>query len=101
VSAERVVALEEVACQVAVDPDRPAGDGLSPGTRAAVENAEPDPATVERRCVRCSTEQARDLLEYFDRVAATLQLEGDYERSTSCAQAAEQLRRALEGPVLT
>ena len=57
--------------------------------------------TVERRCVRCSTEQARDLLEYFDRAAATLQLDGDYERSTSCAQAAEQLRRTLEGPVLT
>lgn len=101
VPAEHVVPIEEAACQVAVDPDRLAGVALSPDARAAIENAEADTETVERRCVRCSTEQARDLLEYFDRAAATLQLDGDYERSTSCAQAAEQLRRTLEGPVLT
>jgi hypothetical protein len=101
VAAGHVVPIEETACQVAVDPDRLAAVPLSPEARAAIENAEADTETVERRCVRCSTDQARDLLEYFDRVAATLQLAGDYERSTSCAQAAEQLRRTLEGPVLT
>jgi hypothetical protein len=101
VLAEYTVPIEETACQVAVDPDRLAGVALSPEARAAIENAEVDTETVERRCVRCSTDQARDLLEYFDRAAATLQLDGDYERSTSCAQAAEQLRRTLEGPVLT
>jgi hypothetical protein len=98
---EHVVPLEEAACQVAVGPDPLAGVALSPDARAAIENAEAETETVERRCVRCSTEQARDLLEYFDHAAATLQLEGDYERSTSCAQAAERIRRALEGPVLT
>jgi hypothetical protein len=98
---EHIVAIEEAACQVAVDPDHRAGAELSPDTRAAIENAEVDTETVERRCVRCSPEQARALLEYFDRAAATLQLDGDYERSTSCAQAAEQIRRVLEGPVVT
>jgi hypothetical protein len=101
VPAEHVVPIEEAACQVAVDPDRLAGVALSPDARAVIENAEADTETVERRCVQCTTDQARDLLEYFDRAAATLQIDGDYERSTSCAQAAEQLRRTLEGPVLT
>jgi hypothetical protein len=101
VPAEHVVAIEEAACQVAVDADRRAGADLSADARAALENAEVETDTVERRCVRCSPEQARALLEYFERAPATLQLDGDYERSTSCAQAAEQIRRVLEGPVLT
>jgi hypothetical protein len=99
--ADHVVPIEEVACQVAVGPDHLAGVDLRPDSQAAIENAEVDTETVERRQVRCSTDQAQDLLQYFDRAAATLQIGGDYERSTACAQAAEQLRRTLEGPVLT
>ena len=53
------------------------------------------------RLVRCTEEQARDLLEYFDRAAAALEVRGDYERSTSCAQAAELIRRTLDGRVIT
>ena len=96
-----VLPIEEVACQVAVDADDPAGGQLRPETKVAIENAESDTETVDRRCVRCTDEQARDLLEYFDRAAAALELRGEYERSTSCAQAAELIRRALDGPVTT
>jgi hypothetical protein len=99
--ADHVVPIEEVACQVAVGPDHLAGVSLRPDSRAAIENAEVDMETVERRQVHCSTDQAQDLLQYFERAAATLQMDGHYERSTACAQAAEQLRRTLEGPVLT
>jgi len=96
-----VLPIEEVACQVAVDADDPAGGTLRPETKATIENAESDTETIERRCVRCTEEQARDLLEYFDQAAATLQVHGDYERSTSCAQAAERIRRTLDGRVDT
>lgn len=96
-----VLPIEEVACQVAVDADDRAGGALRPDTKAAIENAEADTETVDRRCVRCTEEQARDLLEYFDHAAATLEVRGDYERSTSCAQAAELIRRTLDGPVDT
>lgn len=96
-----VLPIEEVACQVAVDADDPAGGTLRPDTTAAIENAESDADTVDRRCVRCTEEQARDLLEYFDRAAAALEVRGDYERSTSCAQAAELIRRTLDGRVTT
>jgi hypothetical protein len=96
-----VLPLEEVACQVAVDADDPAGGELRPETKVAIENAESDTQTVDRRCVRCTEDQARDLLDYFDRAAAALELRGDYERSTSCAQAAEVIRRTLDGRVTT
>jgi hypothetical protein len=96
-----VLPIEELACQVAVDPDHPAGGTLPPATKAAIENAESDAETVDRRCVRLTEDQARDLLEYFDRAAGVLQLRGDYERSTSCAQAAELIRRTLDGRVTT
>lgn len=96
-----VFPIEEVACQVAFDADDPAGGTLRPETKAAIENAESDAQTVDRRCVRCTEEQARDLLDYFDRAAASLELRGDYERSTSCAQAAELIRRTLGGRVAT
>ena len=68
-------------------PPDPAGGTLRRKAKAAVQKAERDAETVDRRCVRCSDDEARDLLEYFDRVAAALELR--YERSTSCAQAAE------------
>ena len=96
-----VLPLEEVACQVAVDADDPVGGTLRPETKVAIENAESDAETVDRRCVRCTEDEARDLLEYFDRAAAALEVRGDYERSTSCAQAAELIRRTLEGRVPT
>ena len=96
-----VFPIEEVACQVAVDADEPAGGPLRPETKAAIENAESDAETVDRRCVRCTEEEARDLLDYFDRAAAALELRGDYERSTSCAQAAQLIRRTLDGRVTT
>ena len=96
-----VFPIEEAACQVAVDADDPAGGPLRPETKVAIENAESDAETVDRRCVRCTDDQARDLLDYFDRAAAALELRGDYERSTSCAQAAELIRRTLDGRVTT
>lgn len=96
-----VLPLEEVACQVAVDADDPVGGTLRPETKVAIENAESDAETVDRRCVRCTEDEARDLLEYFDQAAAALEVRGDYERSTSCAQAAELIRRTLEGRVTT
>ncbi len=94
-----VFPIEEVACQVAVDADDPVGGTLTPDTKAAIENAESDTQTVDRRCVRCTDEQAGDLLEFFDRAAAALERRGDYERSTACAQAAEVIRRTLGGRV--
>ena len=96
-----VLPIEEVACQVAVDADDPAGGMLGSETKAAIENAESDAETVDRRSVRCTENQARDLLEYFDRAAAALEQRGDYERSASCAQAAEVIRRTLDGRVTT
>ena len=57
-----VLPLEEVACQVAVDADDPAGGTLRPETKAAIENAESDAETVDRRRVRCTEEEARDLV---------------------------------------
>jgi len=96
-----VLPIEEVACRVAVDAEDPAGATLRPETRTAVENAERDTETVDRRRVRCTDEQAGDLLEFFDRAAAALELRGEYERSTACAQAAELIRRALHGRVVT
>ena len=96
-----VFPIEEVACRVAVDPDDPVGATLRRETRVAVENAERDTETVDRRRVRCTDEQAGDLLEFFDRAAAALEERGEYERSTACAQAAELIRRALHGRVAT
>jgi hypothetical protein len=96
-----VIPIEEVACQVAVDADDPVGAGLSPETKAAIENAESDTQTVDRRRVRCTAEQAGDLLAFFDRAAAALERRGEYERSTACAQAAELIRRTLGGRVAT
>ncbi len=96
-----VFPIEEVACQVAAEVDAPVGEPLRPETKAAIENAESDPQTVDRRRVRCTAEQASELLEYFDRAAAALEVRGDYERSTSCAQAAEVIRRTLDGRVTT
>jgi hypothetical protein len=84
-----VLPLEEVACQVAVDADDPAGGTLRPETTAAIENAESDAETVDRHRVRCTEEETRDLFEYFGRAAAALEVRGGYERSTSCGQAAE------------
>jgi len=51
--------IEEVACQVAVDADDPAGGTFLLETTAATENAESDAETVDRRCVRCTENQAR------------------------------------------
>jgi hypothetical protein len=97
-----VVPIEELACQVAVGgPDGEGDSPLEPGTKAAVENAEPETGDVDLRRVRCTPQEARELLQYFDHIAATLQGAGDYERSTACAQAAERIRRTLDGPVLT
>ena len=96
-----IIPIEEVACQVAVDADDPVGGTLRPETKVAIENAESEAETVDRRSVRCTEDQARDLLEYFDQAAAALEVRGDYERSTSCAQAAELIRRTLDGRVTT
>jgi hypothetical protein len=98
-----VVSIHEAACQVAVGEIDGAGEkpGLRPETRVAIENAAVDPEDSQMRRVLCTGEDARDLIQFFDRVAATLQLGGNYDRSTACAQSAERLRRLLDGPVLT
>ena len=98
-----VVPIDEAACQVAVGEIDGAGEDpvLRPETKAAIENAEADTENSQVRRVRCTGADARDLSQFFDRVAATLQLGGDYDRSTACAQSAERVRRLLDGPVLT
>lgn len=100
-----VVPIEEAARRAALAVDR-AGSRLGPDIRAMIAEAdatfaESDPAGVDRRRIHCGPEQARALLEYFHHVAAALQQRGDYEGSTACAQAAESLRRTLEGPAAT
>jgi hypothetical protein len=98
-----VVPIEEAACQAAVgELEGLAGlSVLRPETKAAIEDAEAETENSDLRRVRCTGEDARDLIEFFDRTAAALQLAGDYDRSTACAQSAERLRRLLDGPVLT
>jgi len=98
-----VVPIDEAACQVAGGEIDGAGAEpvLRPETRAAIENAAADTENSQGRRVRCTGGDARDLIQFFDREAATLQLGGDYDRSTACAQSAERLRRLLDGPVLT
>lgn len=95
--AEVNVEIDDVACRVAID-------GLPPlvphrSFQAAIEQAEkdvdPDGSALCR--VRCSAHDARDLGRYLEQAAAELQIRGDYERSTACAQGAERVRRALEG----
>ena len=101
-AATTIVLIEEVACQIAVSgTDDRVESSLRPEIKAAIENAEADIEHGDQRRVPCTVDDARDLLQYFDHVAATLQVEGDYERSTACAQAAERIRRVLDGPVLT
>jgi hypothetical protein len=98
-----VVPIDEAACQVAVGEIDGAEEdpALRPETRAAIENAEADTENSQVRRVRCTGADARDLIQFFDRVAATLQLRRDYDRSTACAQSAERVRRLLDGPALT
>ena len=91
------VGVDEVACRVAragVPPLVP-----PPSLRAVVEQAEkgvdPDGSALCR--VRCSSQEARELSEFLDRAAGALQIRGEYERSTACAQGAERVRRVLEG----
>lgn len=98
-----VVPIDEAVCQIAVGEIDGAGEEpiLRPATRAAIESAEADTENSQVRRVRCTGADARDLIQLFDRLAATLQLGGDYDRSTVCAQSAERLRRLLNGPVLT
>ena len=96
-----VLPIEEAACTMAVDADDPAGGTLRPETKAAIVNASSDVEIVDRRCVRRTEDQARDLFESLDRAAAALEVHGDYERSTSCARTAELIRRTLDGRVTT
>jgi hypothetical protein len=102
-AAVTVLLIEEMVCQIAVaGSDDPAGSSLlQRATRAVIENAEVDTRDTGRRRIRYTVEQTRELLQHFGRLAAALQVGGDYERSTACAQAAESIRRVLEGPVLT
>ena len=88
--------IEDAACQIAMEGLPAAGHD---SIRAAIENAEkdtgPDGARLCR--VRCSSADAHEAREYFERVAAMLQFRGEYDRSTSCAQTAERISRALDG----
>lgn len=97
VPAEVEIEIDDVACRIAIEGVPP----LMPcsSLRPAVEHAgkDVDPDGSARRRVRCSSEDARDLGEFLDRAAAALQVRGDYERSTACAQGAERVRRVLEG----
>lgn len=93
------VEVDDVACRAAIDGLRPAPLAPRASIRAAVENAEKDvdPDGSALRRVRCTTQDARGLGEYLEQAAAELQVRGDYERSTACAQGAERVRRAIEG----
>ncbi|MGH7385308.1 MAG: hypothetical protein ACREKG_08995 [Candidatus Rokuibacteriota bacterium] len=89
--------VEDVACRIAIEGVPPLMPGAS--LRAAVGNAEKDvdPDGSARCRLRCSSQDARDLSAFLDRAAAVLQVRGDYERSTACAQGAERVRRVLAG----
>lgn len=91
------VEIDDVACRVATDGLPPLVPPVS--FRAAIEQAEKDvdPDGSVLRRMQCSTQGARDLRRYFEQAAAELQIRGDYERSTACAQGAERVRRVLEG----
>lgn len=91
------VDVDDVACRIAIEGVPPLM--LRSSLRAVVESADKDvdPDGSARCRVRCSSQDARDLSEFLDRAAAALQVRGDYERSTACAQGAERVRRVLEG----
>ncbi len=89
--------IEDAACRIAIE-GVPAA-GFQDPIRTAIERAEkgtgPDGAGLWR--VRCSSADAHEMRQYFERIAAVLQIRGEYDRSTACAQTAERIRRALDG----
>jgi Thiamine pyrophosphate enzyme, N-terminal TPP binding domain len=90
-----VLPIEEVACQSAVEGlDGLAAASLKTETKAAIENAEADAEDSDRRRLRCTVEDARDPLPYFDHVAATLQMEA----TTIARPPAPRPRSAFAGP---
>jgi hypothetical protein len=94
--------IEEPACRLVAEPDASPdapGVALPRALRDVIDGAErePGPDGAGRCWVRCEPTEARALGEHFERVAAALQLRGDYDASTACAQTAEKIRRALAG----
>jgi hypothetical protein len=85
--------LAETACEVALDSPV---EGPDSATRAAIERAPKTTAGREIRRVTCTLAEAKDMLEYFEHAASRLQVRGEYETSTACAQALESIRRALQ-----
>jgi hypothetical protein len=88
--------IEDAACQLAIEGVPAAGQD---SIRAAIEKAEKDtgPDGTGLCRVRCSSADAHEMRQYFERVAAMLQVRGEYDRSTVCAQTAERISRALDG----
>ena len=88
--------LEETACKVALDSPVEEPD---PATHAAIEIAPTITAGIDLRRgrrVTCTLAEAKNMLDYFERAAGHLQVRGEYEKSTACARAAENIRRALQ-----
>ena len=85
--------LAETACKAALDSPV---EGPDSATRAAIERAPRTTAGSKIRRVTCTLAEAKDMLEYFEHAASRLQVRGEYEKSTACAQALESIRRALQ-----
>jgi hypothetical protein len=85
--------LAETACEAALDSPV---EGPDSATRAAIERAPRTTAGSKIRRVTCTLAEAKDMLEYFEHAASRLQVRGEYEKSTACAQALEGIRRALQ-----
>ena len=89
-----IVDIEEVACRVGLEPGR--GFSLAQAARDAIESApRKHTAGTRWRSIPCTPASARNMLDYFNHAASHFQLQGEYEKSTACAQAGESIRRAL------
>jgi hypothetical protein len=90
-----IVDLEEIACRVGVEGVQ--GSSLAQPVRDAIQSAS-SKNTVggRRRSIQCTPASARSMVDYFNHAASHFQLHGEYEKSTACAQAGENIRRALQ-----
>src|SRR5262245_36974596 len=87
------ISLNEAACRQALRDRRPRA--LGPAARAAIRNARRSGPGMAVREVSCSIKHAREMLEYFHRVADALSVEGDVQ-ATHCADAYNNVQRELK-----
>src|SRR5262245_45877627 len=87
------IPLNEAACRLALRDRRPRA--LGPEVRAAIRNAWRSRPGVAVREVSCSVKHAREMLEYFRRVADALRVEGDVQ-AAHCADAYDNVQHELQ-----